>query len=258
MKNKQLINEVKRFQKIAGILSEAKEPSYGGQDSISDFEFELDGKEYIAKLTVNYYFDWDTEDGIYNYDQKVEVDELGVAQGDEYMPVDDRNEILNIEQALNTDPRLSKDVEDRVDLDKAEQAFDDYSDDRGYEIDEDSDYDMGTPSGDTDSMNIAEVSVDIDVVEVISDLKKLSSQVELIADKFEDKYGATEYWSHYLKPIYSGLKGVSDMEAMYTRSDQQSENIAYVIENLAEDYKTNIAEDDFSATMHAVDDDPVV
>jgi hypothetical protein len=154
MKNKQLLNEIKRFQEIAGIKQEAKAPSYGGHDSIPDFEFDLNGKEYIAKLQISYVFNWDQEDGIYDYDQTVEVDELGVAQGDEYVPVTDRSEILNVEQTLNTDSALSKRIGDLIDLSDAEAEMDDSYDERFDDLEEDSDYDMGTPSGDTDAMNI--------------------------------------------------------------------------------------------------------
>jgi hypothetical protein len=158
MKNKQLISEVKRFQEIAGIKKEASSNRLGGNDTISEFEFELDGKAYIANLDVNYSFDWDREDGPYNYEQEIEVKELGM--GDisdyEYTPVTDRNIISSIQQRLNTDPELNQRIEDMVDTWDADEAVDDdYYDDGGYDdFREGDDYDMGTPSGDTDAMNI--------------------------------------------------------------------------------------------------------
>lgn len=158
MKNKQLINEVKRFQEIAGIKKEARSNRLGGTDTISEFEFELDGKAYIANLDVNYSFDWDNEDGPYNYEQDIEVKELGM--GDisdyEYTPVTDQKVILDIQQELNTNPKLNQRIEDMVDTwDAGEAVDDDYYDDGDYDdFREGDDYDMGTPSGDTDAMNI--------------------------------------------------------------------------------------------------------
>jgi len=163
MKNKQLISEVKRFQEIAGIKQEARSNRVGGTDTVSEFEFELDGKAYIADLYVNYSFDWDREDGPYNYEQEIEVKELGM--GDisdyEYTPVTDRKIILDIQQELNTNPKLNQRIEDMVDTWDADEAVDDsYDDDDRFDhfnyLEED-DYDMGTPSGDTDAMgNIGE------------------------------------------------------------------------------------------------------
>jgi hypothetical protein len=156
MKNKQLINEVKRFQEIAGIKQEARTPSYGGMYNIPDFEFELDGKAFIANLDVTYGFDWDSEDGIYNYEQDIEVKELGM--GDisdyEYTPVTDQKVMSDIQQRLNTDPKLDREIEDLVDTWDAEPEVDDSYDERFDDLDEEDDYDMGTPSGDTDAMNI--------------------------------------------------------------------------------------------------------
>lgn len=154
MKNRQLITERQQLMKIAGLVKEARTPSYGGTDTVPDFEFEANGKDYIAKITVDYYYDWDSEDGIYNYQQTVSIHELGAAKGDEYFDVTDRNEIANIESLLNTDAKLSSRIENLVDIDDADMGVDDSYDD--YDLEEDSDYDMGTPSGDTDSMNIAE------------------------------------------------------------------------------------------------------
>lgn len=148
------LSEVIQLQKTAGIVIEGKEPGYGGSDHISDHEFKHDGKEYIADLDVYYSFDWDSEDGVYHYGQEVEVKELGEAKGDEYVPVTDRNEISKVEMALNSDPTLSRDIERQVDTSEAEPFTPDTYD--GSDLDEDSDYDMGTPSGDTDAMNIGE------------------------------------------------------------------------------------------------------
>jgi hypothetical protein len=151
MKNKQLISEVKRFQEIAGIRREVSTPDYGGSDSVPEFEFTLDGKEYIANLSVNYKFNWDSEDGIYDYQQEIEIEELGVAEpgADEYTPVTDQAEISKVQSDINVDPKISKSIEGMLDLSNADRDSD-YAD----ELDEEDDYDMGTPSGDTDAMNI--------------------------------------------------------------------------------------------------------
>jgi hypothetical protein len=152
MKNKQLVSEIKRFQEIAGIRKEANSARHGGVYNIPDFEFELDGKAYIANLDVNYSFDWDTEDGAYDYEQEIEVKELGM--GDisdyEYTPVTDQSIVLDIRQRLNTDPKLSKEVENQVDTWDAETEVEDYYDDGDYDdFREGDDYNPGTPSGDT-------------------------------------------------------------------------------------------------------------
>lgn len=154
MKNKQLLNEQKQLMKIAGLLVEARNPAYGGTDSIPDFEFEVNGKEYMASISIDFNFDWDSEDGIYNYDHTVEVDKLAVSDGNEYIPTEDTSEIAAVQNLLNTDPELSRRIEKYVDTSSAEPEVDDSYDD----LDEDSDYDMGTPSGDTDAMNIGEAN----------------------------------------------------------------------------------------------------
>lgn len=161
MTKEQYFGEVNQFKKLAGLLKEGK--AYGGVDDIPDMEFTLDGKDYIAKLEVDYSFNYDHEDGVYDYDQEVRVLELGVAEpGDsEYVPVTDPAVIKNIQHVLNTDPKLSQSIEDMVDTWDAGEAYDDadeYFDDGDYdEFREGDDYDMGTPSGDTDAMgNIAE------------------------------------------------------------------------------------------------------
>jgi len=144
--------------KIAGLLKEAKNSAYGGTDSIPDLEFEFNGKEYMASVTVNFDFDWDSEDGIYNYDQTVEVDKLAVYDGNEYVPTEDSSEIAAVQNLLNTDPVLSRQIEKYVDTSSAEPDVDDSYDEMFDDLEEDSDYDMGTPSGDTDAMNIGEAN----------------------------------------------------------------------------------------------------
>lgn len=146
-------NELKRFQELAGI-SEKKGAEYEGVKEVQEFEFEHEGKDYIANLEVEVSFNWDREDGVYDYDQNVKVVELGVAQGDEYVPVEDQNEIAKVQNVLNTDPKLSKEVESNVDIEDIEPSYDDSYDEP--DLDEESDYDPGTPSGDTSAMNIGE------------------------------------------------------------------------------------------------------
>ena len=177
MKNKQLMTERKQFMKIAGLLVEAKNSAYSGTDSIPDLEFEFNGKEYMASVTVNFNFDWDSEDGIYNYDHTVEVDSLAVSDGNEYIPTKDSSEIAAVQNLLNTDPELSRQLEKYVDTSSAEPDVDDSYDETFDDLEEDSDYSMGTPSGDTDAMgDLAEygpphpyiTSLD-DAIEIVED-----------------------------------------------------------------------------------------
>ena len=146
-------NELKRFQELAGI-SEKKQTEYEGVKDVSEFEFEHEGKEYIANLEVEVSFNWDREDGVYDYDQNIKVVELGVAQGDEYVPIEDQEEIAKVQNTLNTDPKLSKEVESNVDLEDIEPSYEGNYDEPDFY--EESDYDPGTPSGDTSAMNIGE------------------------------------------------------------------------------------------------------
>lgn len=147
-------NELKRFQELAGI-SEKQQAQYQDVKDVSEVEFEFEGKDYIANLEVEVSFDWDREDGVYNYDQNVKVVELGVLQGDEYITVSDSGEINKVQNALNTDPKLSKEVESNIDLSDIEPSYDDSYDEPDF-LEDTSDYSMGTPSGDTDAMNIGE------------------------------------------------------------------------------------------------------
>lgn len=161
MKNKAALRERIELMKTAGILTEGIE--VGGSDTIEEFEFELDGKHYIATLDVDYTMNYSPQDEDYDsYNQEVKVRDLGVDEvGDykEYVSVNDPELIKRVENLFNTDPEFSKEIEDMVDTWGAEQAYDDdYYDDGDYdEFREGDDYDMGTPSGDTDAMgNIAE------------------------------------------------------------------------------------------------------
>jgi hypothetical protein len=142
--------------KTAGLLTE-RVVEVGGTDVIEEFEFELDGKHYIATLDVTYTMDYSTRDEDYdNYNQEIVVRDLGIDQvGDykEYAPVEDSELIAKVQNLFNTDPVFSKRIEDQVDTWAAEEAYDD-GDEYFDDLDEDSDYDMGTPSGDTDAMNI--------------------------------------------------------------------------------------------------------
>lgn len=158
---KRTVDSRQRYQlmKAAGLLTE-RVIELGGSDLIEEFEFQLGGKNYMATLEVDYTLNYSTEDGDYdNYNHTVTVKDLGVDQvGDyqEYVPVSDPGMIASIEKFLNTDPALSKQIEDYVDIDDAEESYDD-ADEYFDDLEEDSDYNMGTPSGDTDAMgNIAE------------------------------------------------------------------------------------------------------
>ena len=66
-------------------------------------------------------------------------------------------------------------------------------------------------------------------------LKKMSEKVEYIAEDMAVKFKDTPFWSH-IKPLYSGLRSVSDMEHFYTRTDQRSENVSYAIEFITSDH----------------------
>lgn len=70
-------------------------------------------------------------------------------------------------------------------------------------------------------------------------LTRVSEKVEYIAEDLRNYYKGTEFW-HYIKPLYSGLKSVSDLQRMHTRTDQREENISYAIEFI----KSGFGEDD--------------
>lgn len=154
MKPKATLQERIQLMKTAGLLTE-RVVEVGGTDTIEEFEFELDGKHYMATLDVNYQMDYSPQDEDYdNYRQQVEVRDLGVDEvGDymEYVPVNDPELIKRVENLFNTDPEFSERIEDLVDTWDAEESYED-ADEYFDDLDEDSDYGMGTPSGDTDAM----------------------------------------------------------------------------------------------------------
>lgn len=158
MKPKAALQERIQLMKTAGLLTE-RVVEVGGSDTIEEFEFDLDDKHYIATLDVSYQMDYSPQDEDYdNYRQQVEVRDLGIDQvGDyqEYVSVNDPELIARVEKLFNTDPEFSERIEDLVDTWGAEESYDD-ADEYFDDLEEDSDYDMGTPSGDTDAMNIGE------------------------------------------------------------------------------------------------------
>lgn len=105
--NKQLINEVRRFQKIAGLLKEGK---FYAPDYLLQV---LGSKEAVDNLIKQF-----EEDHI------SEEDPEGDNARDYLLSIDNPEELMSV-------------VKDYINLDE-------------------DDYDMGTPSGDTNSMNIAE------------------------------------------------------------------------------------------------------
>jgi hypothetical protein len=74
-------------------------------------------------------------------------------------------------------------------------------------------------------------------------LKKMSEKVEYIAEDLAVKFRDTPFWYH-IKPLYSGLRSVSDMEHFYTRSDQRSENVSYAIEFITSDHIQDNSEEE--------------
>ena len=70
-------------------------------------------------------------------------------------------------------------------------------------------------------------------------LTRVSEKVDYIAEDLRNYYKGTEFW-HYIKPLYSGLKSVSDLQRMHTRTDEREENISYAIEFI----KSGFGEDD--------------
>jgi len=73
------------------------------------------------------------------------------------------------------------------------------------------------------------------VSDVIDYVTNVSEKVEIIASDMSADFEGTEFWD-YVKPMYSGLRSVSDMEGMYTRGDQQSENVSNVIDRLKSEH----------------------
>lgn len=86
------------------------------------------------------------------------------------------------------------------------------------------------------------------VEEVIDYVKGVSEMVEEVTEELASKFINTEYWS-YIKPMYDGLRSVSDMESGYTRSDERSENVASVIDLLKNDFEvgeqSSVEDDDY-------------
>jgi len=70
-------------------------------------------------------------------------------------------------------------------------------------------------------------------------LTRVSEKVEYIAEDLRNYYEDTEFW-HYIRPLYKGLKSVSDLQRMHTRTDEREENISYAIEFI----KSGFGEDD--------------
>jgi len=162
MKDKVNLKERIQLMKAAGLLTEGVE--VGGSDTIEEFEFELDGKHYMATLDVDYTMNYSPQDGDYdNYDQEVKVRDLGVDEvGDymEYVPVNDPELIKKVQNLFNTDPKFSERIENLVDTWDAEESYED-ADEYFDDLEEDSDYDMGAPSGNTDAMGDTAVTGNI-------------------------------------------------------------------------------------------------
>ena len=74
-------------------------------------------------------------------------------------------------------------------------------------------------------------------------LEKMSVKVEYIASDLVKYFKDTPYWTH-IKPLYSGLRSVSDMEMFHTRSDQRSENVSHAIEFIKSDHMQDNPEED--------------
>jgi len=84
------------------------------------------------------------------------------------------------------------------------------------------------------------------VSDVINYVTNVSEKIELIASEMSADFEGTEFWD-YVKPMYSGLRSVSDMEGMYTRGDQQSENVSNVIDRLKSEHsdESSVENDDY-------------
>jgi hypothetical protein len=74
-------------------------------------------------------------------------------------------------------------------------------------------------------------------------LMRVSEKVEFIAEDLWNHYKGTEFW-HYIKPLYSGLKSISDLERRHTRTDQREENISYAIEFIKSGFGEDQSEED--------------
>lgn len=88
--------------------------------------------------------------------------------------------------------------------------------------------------------------------EVIDYVKSISMKIEELTEEMSIKLMDTEYWP-YVKPMYDGLRSVSDMEGGYTRSDEKSENVASVIDLLKNDFDEGSSDEDipgFEGTMN--------
>ena len=70
---------------------------------------------------------------------------------------------------------------------------------------------------------------------VIEYLSRVSQNVERIARDLEEIYGETSYW-HYIGPMFSGLKSVSDMEGFHTNTENRQENVKNIIDRIGSDF----------------------
>jgi hypothetical protein len=99
------------------------------------------------------------------------------------------------------------------------------------------------------------------VEEVIDYIKMVSSQVEQITETMSNKLLDTEFWN-YVKPMYSGLRSVSDMEGFHTRSDEKSRNISTVLDIIKNDYdlydSSSVESDDYDVEDDEPSDDDIM
>jgi hypothetical protein len=85
---------------------------------------------------------------------------------------------------------------------------------------------------------------------VIEYLKGISQKIEYVTRDLEKIYGETSYW-HYIEPMFSGLKSVSDMEGFHTNTENRQENVKNIIDRIDSDFNEDLSRyDDNESDMN--------
>lgn len=123
---KALDNVIKALSHSAHESKESiKEDSeVGNSQSMSEYEFDINGEEYLISMDVNWRGMWRTDDGeLDDLTYQVEIRDLAKAAGDEYVPVTDEQEKAMVKKELETNPELEKQIFDSLDLSAGERIF---------------------------------------------------------------------------------------------------------------------------------------
>lgn len=96
----------------------------GNSQSMSEYEFDINGEEYLISMDVNWRGIWRTDDGeLDDISYQVDIRDLAKVVGDEYVPVTDEQEKAMVKKELETNPELEKQIFDSLDLSAGERIF---------------------------------------------------------------------------------------------------------------------------------------